>query len=421
MDSQKTAAKPGRNATGVRAMNAKTVLNIVRTEKAVSRAEIARLTGLSPPAVSAIVNELEIAGYLEKKSRRVSGVGTPSTLYGIARGAALSLGIHIGRRSTTVLLLDFADDVVGATELSYDVPRVAQVKTFVNSTIAAWQASTPDLTQRLVGTGVCSPRFFDYSAEDLGYSAAVVADWRAFDSHTAFPELSHQPIFEENDANAAALAELEWGSGGEIRNFFYIYIGTFIGGGLVLDGRLVRGAQGLAATFGPFPVSKSQLSSSAAGDRDTEYLFRRASLYVLLNHLRHGGIAIDRESALENPDPAWASLCAEWSHDASQAIAQAIQGAVAIIDVEAVVIDSPLGLPVLETLVSKVRSDLNRNADRMIVMPRLLIGSAGRQASARGAAMVPFNEVLGAGRFSSTTLESASRVVPAALERRLNP
>lgn len=400
---KQNAAERGHNASRIRALNTRTVLDIVYREKEISRAELSRTTGLSPPAISAIVAELEGNGLLEKKSRQSGSVGTPSTLFGIRRGAAFSVGLHIGRRAMIALLMDITGEVFAEAKHEYPVPRVDDVIAFTNAALEDWHALVPDLDKRLLGAGICSPKFFDYSAEDLGYPETIVAEWHAFDPVAAFAHLASLPIFEENDANAAALAELEWGNGTSLQNFFYISIGTFIGGGLVLDGRLVRGPQGLAATFGPFPVAPSRLSSATPAHPDFDHLYRRASLFVLRNHLHQAGFAPDEESALETPDPAWAPNVAEWADDAALALAQAIQGVAAIIDVEAVILDSPLPRPVLERLIDRIRANLASSVSKMIVRPEILAGTAGRQPSVRGAAMVPFSELLGIGNSRHTS------------------
>ena len=397
MDQRRQPPERGHNATRIRAQNVRMVLGIVRQAQAISRAEIARQTGLSPPAVSAIMAELEGAGHVEKKSRRKGNMGTPSTLYGIRRGSAFSIGLHIGRRSTSAVLQDLSGAVIREAEHPYLIPQVCDVVRFIDATIKAWGASLPDLETRLLGVGICTPQIFDFAAQDIGYPDTIAAEWAAFDAATAFAPLCDVPVFVENDVNAAALAELEWGEGAAARDFFYINIGTFIGAGLVLDGALLRGPQGLAATFGPFPVAPSRLASATTPRGDFDYLFRRASLFVLLEHLRHGGFPVIQESALAALDEVCAPLVAEWVDDAARALAQAIQGVVAIIDVGTVIIDSPLPRDILAALVEQIQQALDANAGWMIVRPRILPGTAGAHPSARGAAMVPFSEVLGIG------------------------
>jgi len=397
MNQQKRGAERGHNATRIRALNARMILGIVRSEREISRADIARKTGLSPPAVSAIMAELEVEGYVEKKSRQSGGVGTPSMLYGLKRGSAYSVGLHIGRRSTSAVLLDLTGEVVQQAEFAYSVPRVTDVTAFMHTTLDTWLRRLPDLSERIVGAGLCTPKFFEYAAEDIGFPGMISEEWATFDTASAFVHLRKKPTFEENDVNAAAMAELEWGHGTEIKNFFYINIGTFVGGGLVLDGRLLRGPQGLAATFGPFPVAPSGLASAARQDGDFDYLFRRASLYVLLDHLRHCGIAVEQETELAGLNETCAPFVAEWVADAAGALAQAIQGVAAIIDVEAIIIDSSLPREILSALICQVRAQLDRNAGKMIVKPKILMGDAGERPNARGAAMVPFGEVLGIG------------------------
>src|SRR5437868_4281594 len=97
----------GSNSTRLRRFNERAVLNAVRGGGEMSKADIARATKLTPPAVSAIVNTLAAADYLGVKAVRTGSVGSPSELYGLQQRGAFSLGLHIGRRAMNSVLIDF--------------------------------------------------------------------------------------------------------------------------------------------------------------------------------------------------------------------------------------------------------------------------------------------------------------------------
>ena len=98
----------------------------------------------------------------------------------------------------------------------------------------------------------------------------------------------------ENDASAAAVAELVQGVGTRYEDFLHISLTTFIGAGLVIDGTLQTGPHGNTAAFGPFPVAPSSLASVPKPSGPFEILLHRASIYTLVNHLRLGGVEITR-------------------------------------------------------------------------------------------------------------------------------
>ncbi len=391
-------SRKGHNAKRTRILNARTLLNLCRNNRSVSRADMARITGLSHPATSKIVGELVGAGYLDVKSTRRGSVGSPSTLYGIAPDAASSIGINIGRRSLQMILMALSGEILRSETVSYDVPGRAAITAQITSRIAAWtDAMTPYQRARMVGVGVCSPKYFGFSSEELSYPTSIANEWLDFDARSLIDISRNIAIFEENDANAAALAENEIGLGRSVGNFFHIFIGTFIGGGLILDGTLVRGPQGLAANYGPFPVMPSKLSSATRNSGPFESLFRRASLYVLLRHLRTGGAPVVTANDLEDLDRKWQFLVDEWRTDAAAAIMQSIVGIASIIDVEAIVIDASLPRAMIGDLVNEVRSLMRAHSARYFAIPELHPGHIGAEARAIGAAIVPFDRLIWSG------------------------
>ncbi|SLN62072.1 ROK family transcriptional regulator [Roseisalinus antarcticus] len=381
----------GQNPKRTRISNARNILNLCRRGTALSRADIARTLGLSHPASSAIVRELVQAGYLEVKAKRRGAIGSPSNLYGIAPDAAFSFGINIGRRSVQAVMLDLNCNVVRSETIPYDIPRVNVIMEYIRERISTWISEFAEVRQdRVIGIGICSPKYFGFRGEELGYPAWIAKEWTKFDPRGLFEDWHDFPVFEANDANAAALAENEIGLGKSVENFFYVFIGTFIGGGLILDGDLLPGPQGLAANYGPFPVTPSRLSSVEKNPDGFESLVRRASVYGLIRHMQSGGAPVTRVSDLAGLDEKFRYLIDEWQHDASDAIMQSIVGIASIIDVEAVIIDGALPTNLLAAVVAEIRALMREHPDRYLVVPELHTGEVGDQARAVGAAIVPF-------------------------------
>ena len=99
--------------------------------------------------------------------------------------------------------------------------------------------------------------------------------WRGFDFTEAFARITDLPVLVQNDATAACGAELVFGRGREFTDFAYFYVGSFIGGGLVLNHAVFTGRTGNAGAFGPIPVP--------GPDGKPMQLLNQASIFVLEN------------------------------------------------------------------------------------------------------------------------------------------
>ena len=100
----------GTNQSGVRLYNERLVLSLVRRHGSLPKADIARMTGLSPQTISIIANQLEADGLLRREAVVRGRVGQPSVPYSLNPEGAYSIGLKIGRRSVDLSLIDRSDD-----------------------------------------------------------------------------------------------------------------------------------------------------------------------------------------------------------------------------------------------------------------------------------------------------------------------
>lgn len=389
-------ASKGSNSVQLRHYNERVVLEAVRRFGQASKAEIARFAHLTPPAVASIVEALVAGGYLAENGKRFGGKGQPSAMYALDPNGAFSIGLHIGRRALDAILIDFAGQTCAFETHDYDYPDPETVKKLAGTAINRFKAQLGIASQsRLIGIGVSAPYFIGGWDEELAFPADVQQAWRAFDLKTHIAETSGLPVMIENDASAAAAAELVYGLGKQYSDFIHISLSTFVGGGLVLDGTLQTGPNGNTAAFGPFPVTASTLSSVPRSGKKFEVLLHRASIYTLIRHLNAGGIAIKRVRDLE-PMPADARrLVAEWQDDCSDALAQALIGSIAVVDVEAIIIDGLLPSPLLMDTVAKVRERFSDMLPPGLLAPTIAAGAFGSRGSALGASILPIFSMFG--------------------------
>jgi len=386
----------GSNSVQVRHYNERVVLEALRRFGQASKADIARFAHLTPPAVATIVDALEDGGYVKGSGRRFGGKGQPSSMYELSSQGAYSIGLHIGRRSLDAVLIDFCGKTQQFETHDHQFPEPVAVRRTANAIIERFRKKLgSQAAARLVGIGVSAPYFIGGWDSELGFPTEVGAAWRSIDIASGYLNAGGLPVQVENDASAAAVAELVQGVGVRYQDFLHISLTTFVGAGLVLDGTLQTGPHGNTAAFGPFPVTPSTLASVPPPIGPFEILLHRASIYTLVNHLRFGGLDISRVRELDPMPPKAAALVSEWQNDCAAALAQAIIGAISVVDIEAVVIDGLLPRPLLLDTVARVRSQFSTITPRGLIAPEILAGSLGPRASAVGAGLLPMYSLFG--------------------------
>ena len=239
----------------MRAYNRRMILNLIRQNGAQPKAEMARATGLSAQTVSVIVNEL-LKERLVRKEEKVRGyVGQPYTPISLNPGGALSIGLKIGRPSLELTLVNFIGGVEYYSSVQYDAPMRDDVIGHIEREFAKLFARTSDRQrQRIVGVGVAMPGQIGEWTEEIGLAPGDLDDWTGFDITGAIGSIANLPVEIFNDGTAACAAEMQVGDSLTQPCALYIFLGSFIGGGIVLNGRLYQGEQGNAGAIGSMPV-----------------------------------------------------------------------------------------------------------------------------------------------------------------------
>ena len=383
-------SRRGSNSVQVRRYNERVVLEALQRLGQASKAELARSANLTPQAVATIVDHLAEVGLVQLRGKRSGQIGQPSRLYAPAPEGAFSIGLHAGRRAFEAVLVDFTGRTLKTETSDYEYPESEVVADFaINAVRRLLAFLTPAQRERVVGVGVAIPYFLNEWASELGIPEPITAAWETYDLPGTLANQIEAPLFFENDASSAATAELVYGHGRDIRDFIYLFISTFIGGGVVIGGSLETGPHGNTGAFGPYPVGPSLLSSVPPPRGPFEILLRRASIYVLTNHLRSNGVPIRRVHELEVLGDRAEPFLTEWIEDCADALAQAIVGAVSVIDVDAIVIDAILPSAVLERTVQAVSDRFDAIMPEGLVSPRIISGTIGPRAAAIGAAILP--------------------------------
>lgn len=378
----------GSNQTGVRAYNERLVLALVRRHGSLARAEIARLTGLSAQTVSVIIRALETDGLIAQGERVRGRVGQPSMPMRLAADGVFSFGLKIGRRSAEIILMDFLGAIREKRQITYRWPVPDAIRRFAFDSIAAFTATLDtDKRERIAGLGIALPFEMWNWVEEVGAPASDMNAWLDADLVRDFGAAFRFPVFLQNDGTSACGAELTFGRGPEFADFVYFFIGSFIGGGVVLNNTLYPGRTGNAGALGSMPMRMR-----AGTDRhDTMQLIDTASLFVLERMVQEAGISSD--DLWLSPEN-WHNFGApldEWIALAARGLAHAAVAAGSVIDFPAAIIDGWLPENVRRRIVEATRIELSRLDLQGLNAPEIVEGKVGVHAKAMGAACLPLS------------------------------
>ena len=268
MTTELSAARPPL----IRAMNEQLLLGHIRAVGPCSRADLARISGLSKPTVSLALTNIERAGLVRIAGQRTGVPGRTAQLYEIRPEAGFVLGLDIGLKYLRGAVADLAGQVrtrdsrkVVATSVR---GRLAELVELADDLCARAGTSRQAVTQTVIGT----PGVYDPQRNAIALTGGL-AGWDRPAALAGLREAFGPSVALENDVDAAALAEQRHGYGRDHESFAFVHVGTGIGMGLVLGGRLHRGVHGVAGEIAFMP-----LPGGSGSDVDSDEARRRGPL-----------------------------------------------------------------------------------------------------------------------------------------------
>ena len=273
----------GSNQVRVRAYNERLVLSLVRMHGEMSKADITRASGLSAQTVSVIMRSLEKDGLLLRGEPIRGRVGQPSVPMRLNPDAVFSFGVKIGRRSADLVLMDFVGQIRMHHHETYAYPVPQKIIEIIGKGIGRLEGQLSMVErERIAGIGISAPFELWNWADEVGAPAGAMDLWRDFDLQQEVSASTKHAVYLQNDATSACGAELVFGIGPSYPDFVYFFIGSFIGGGIVLNSAVFSGRTGTAGAVAPLPVR--------GRDGSTRQLLDVASIFVLENMLKEKGI-----------------------------------------------------------------------------------------------------------------------------------
>lgn len=240
----------------MRESNRLLILNCVREHSSITRAMIARHTGLSRTTVSSIMDELLKEGFVWEGDTQRAALSGGRRVIPVHFNAAAGyiLGAVLGRNHLTILLSDLAATILKEKTMPFEIRRgaavclplfVAELRAFVAEQHATWG--------KIVGLGVGLPGPLDVNLQK-SVAPLLLPGWEGVNVWDILSQELEVPVYLDNNAHMGALGESRYGAGREVADLLYLKLGTGIGGGIIMGGQLYRGTSGSAGEIGHMTV-----------------------------------------------------------------------------------------------------------------------------------------------------------------------
>jgi predicted NBD/HSP70 family sugar kinase len=252
-----TKGRKSMDAAGVRLRNTTHVLRAVQAERELSQADLARRLGLARSTVLAIVDDLLQLGVLKQTGHGVSGGGRRPMLLTLDDTAFHLVGVDIGARHVTVVVMNMRSEVLARQHRAHAVREDPKgTLALVEELIARVLSESRAGRRALVGIGVGVPSPVDLRTPGQ-VSPVVMPQWAGVDIAARLEARFEVPVRVENDANLGALWEARWDHGVNLESLAFIKVATGIGAGLVIDGHIYRGTRGVAGELGHVSIDNT--------------------------------------------------------------------------------------------------------------------------------------------------------------------
>ena len=378
-----TDPKGGSDQSGLRDQNARLVLSYIRRHGAMASAEIARRSGLSAQTVSNIVRALEGDGLLQREEAVKGRVGKPSVPMALRPDGVHGLGLSIGRRSLELVLVDFKGQQLDAEVIAYGFPTCGGVYDFVREQLPELLIRNGVSIEKVAGLGVARPNRIWEWGEFINAPSNAIEDWKSVDLAQELGALTGLDIVVENDATAACVAEHLLGRGHDLPDFAYFFLGAFVGGGLVLDGKVISGRSHNAAALGPLPVPD--------GKGGMRQLLDVASLHVLESAVTAAKLDGDDLRSVASDWNNFEPALSDWIDMTGYNLAIASVAIASVVEVEAILIDGAFPPIVRERLTARIRDAFGQLQITGNEIPTIEPAEVGRRARSVGAALLPIH------------------------------
>ncbi|MEP6886363.1 MAG: ROK family protein [Gammaproteobacteria bacterium] len=370
--------------------NQRVTLHAIRVNGPVTRMALAQQTGLTPAAIANITSRLLKDRLILTAGRMHGARGQPATKLVVNPDSCFSIGLNVDRDHITLVLLDFAGRVHARATREVHFAPPAAVRAFFRRAVAQMLSRSGVARSSIIGVGVAFPD--DIARAHLPDQPGDYAAWAEIGVDDLLRDVLGVPVFVENDAAAAAIGEMQFGSGHRYRSFFYLLITAALGGGLVVDGGYFRGAQGRSGEIG-------WLHDRDASGREMQ-LQNIVSLSALYSRLADGGYRVASPRRLARLSAGARAIVDAWILESTEALVDSMVSINCLINPDAVLIGGRLPAALVDQLAAALNARMRDFASQVPVIAPVARAVTAADAPAVGAAILPFTHTLLPSRFA---------------------
>ncbi len=350
-------------------------LNAIRNGP-ITRADLARSLDVSSMSASRIAETLIARGLVREVGRIGQGKG-PSIGLALEPDAAFSAGIAIMTDTISIVLMNFQGERIAEhTQFQADMSQAVvleQIGERLNAMIDK-RLPSPD---RLFGIGLAITGYFVGEGSQVN-PPPPLDDWALVDLERLIEDRFERPVWVENDGSAAAVGELLYGVGRRYSSFAYLYFAAGFGGGVVVNGELMRGRLGNAGEY-----------ASLIDDQVVRP--RLDDLRKLV--CEHDEPIANIYELVERFDPTWRGVRV-WLDEIDHGLNRVVWACSGVLDPDAIVLGGRLPKPLAAMLVDRIAYRDRPRRGRTLPKADVVFAETPGEATAIGAAAVPFREML---------------------------
>ena len=376
-------AKSGTNLEGAIAHNKRVIIEALRLNGPLSRADLARATRLTKQTISNLMEVLEQDGLVTSGETVRKGRGQPSTPFRLVAEGAFAIGVQIDRHLVRVVAVDLIGTMLVKEQAALPEGGPQRGAGLILDLIARVRASlsaiAPRSEARLAGLGVAMPGPF--GIEPVDDDPWMMGAWQAYPLLETLAMGTGLDVALQNDAAACATAERMVGAAHGLDHAVCIYLGYGIGAGLILGGELYTGAHGNAGEIGMVLLQRSGVRAPL------EHSASLASLYTHLG-LDAGSLDVNQSvvDRLGKNDP----LLETWIAEAANDLRWAVHMAETLFDPQGIILSGVAPIELARRLAAEIDPLLDSNTVGVNRhSPRLALGMFDPWAVALGAAIEP--------------------------------
>ncbi|MFV0432636.1 MAG: ROK family protein [Leucobacter sp.] len=242
------------------------LLNLLRDGQPRTRAELAKITGLSRPTVSQRIDQLLELGYIVPVEDAVSTGGRPSAQLAFNPRARVVLATDFGAQHARIAVTDLDGDLLAQMSAARDIvedPEAAIDWVHDSATALLADLGVPSTSVAGVGIGVPGPVEFSTGRP---INPPIMPGWDRFDIPAAIRSRIDTPVLVDNDVNIMALGE-QTTAWPQTSDLIFVKVATGIGAGVISGGTLRRGASGAAGDIGHVAIPRAAETPCACGNR----------------------------------------------------------------------------------------------------------------------------------------------------------